>query len=124
MKLILRLALLLPLLAFWGVMLFGQSAPKVDPPKPPAPAAPIVKAPVLPDALIAHFWKSQAQVQTAAQAYQQTPQYKDFEQKQQEFGEVVKELQQTCGPQFQAQMDSHGDPVCAPAPAAKEPVKK
>jgi len=120
MKLILRLALLLPLLAFWGVMLIGQAAPKADPPKPPAPA---VKAPILPDALVSRFWKSQAQVQTAAQAYQQTPQYKDFETKQAEFGEVVKELQAACGNGFQAQMDAKGDPVCAsvPKPEVKKP---
>ena len=70
------------------------------------------KAPKLPDAVVAKFWKASAQVQSAqtqllsAQAQMQA---------------VVKEMQEACGAEHQPSMSPTGDPECVAKPKAVTP---
>ena len=68
------------------------------------------KAPEIPVALQAKFWKVQAQAEAESSAV------KDAQQKltvsQASLASIVKELQAACGKDFQPRFDDKGDPAC------------
>jgi hypothetical protein len=73
----------------------------------PKPAA----VPTIPDAVVSRFWKAQSQVQQAESSLQNA---------RAQMGAVVTQMGDACGKDFQAQMNTQGDPACVAKPAAKE----
>ena len=69
-------------------------------------------APKLPDAVVARFWKANAQMQSAQQQLQNAKVQMDA---------VVKEMQEACGAQHQPSMSPTGDPECVAKPKAVAP---
>lgn len=86
----------------------GGGSPKSAPTPISKVTAGANSPPAIPDSLAAKFSKAQKKLEDARVA----------------FGEAVKELQAACGKEFQPQMDSKGDPVCAAAPAPAKPETK
>jgi hypothetical protein len=68
------------------------------------------KAPAISDSLQARFWKAQAAVQADKSAAQAAAE--NMTRAQAEFQEVIKELTDLCGKEFEPQMNSKGDPAC------------
>jgi hypothetical protein len=86
------------------------------------PLAAQTKTPTITDAQKAAFWKAQAQLQadsSAANAAQEK-----LNKTRGAFEAAVKALNDTCGKDFHAQMDSNGDPTCVANPKPTEAPKK
>ena len=66
-------------------------------------------------------------MQQTEASLEQTPQWKVAQEKQQAFQAVIVKFQKLCGPDFQPQLDTNGDPVCVlkpPAPPSPKTEKK
>lgn len=99
------------ILATSMIMLVAIATAETKPAQPATPAV-TVTTPTVPDSFKLRFFKAQAQAQEAEAQLQQTPQWKDTQEKEQQFQMMIQELMAVCGQSFQPAFDDKGDPTC------------